>query len=280
MDSISDLNKFVELLNTQAARGNTWVGSAIINRVISEIFVNDNTGATYQYLIDGPIKKNFTGLATALDIRGAQGYAYAGSRFSNGENGEMYLLYRKNIKKPTTYTYQITDFIDEYEAALKDFNAQGTRGFSYSFSLYATDTDLFNPIIRNFGVYIKNASDTATYSYEYKTVSNSSTRESALAEINAMGQKSFIWHGQDRLCFRAGFGCNVDPAFRFSRYSKVSTNSGGISYELADTISTNAANLITQMNHYAARGYLYAGTYQLWPAINVNAYYKGPSVGF
>lgn len=120
--------------------------------------------------------------------QGAAGYAgvsYVVSYQTPNQYADLYL--HSSLRQNSTFLYLIDPEPAASADLLAQINLRGSQGYAFKGSaIYGTTA---------YGVFAKDSSKTATYSYERLSASVNSTLTDLLAQANAQGARGFRWLG-------------------------------------------------------------------------------------
>jgi hypothetical protein len=250
------------MYNAQGAIGKAYVGphayslsAAPLTYVFNNIFLKAQPGTTYQYE-SVPSPQAGQAFLSMLNAEGAKGYVFKTNQiYGTDPVGSLFV---KSSARSTTYSWRaITGTF-----ALTELNKNGADGYAYRGSHVAVNGGTI------YGLYVKDNSSSATFSYLTLPAIDSAT--GILAEMNAQGANQSVFMGNQ-----------VDGSTIVSLYVKSSANTTPTSFtSVTAPLAQTTAELIARANTQAALGFLYTGdlAFNAGSLTGVNAasfYYKG-----
>jgi uncharacterized protein YfiM (DUF2279 family) len=215
-------------------------------RSVSATFATSGTSTlTYIYSSQTPASGTVNSL-TQLNTQGATGNAFVGPYSLDGTS-YFHLFIKPSNGATFSYTSITADTSNATPASfVQVLNTQGAQGYAYKGALIfpgsATTTLLF----------VKNNSKTATYSYQFTSVSTLNDEAAYVQDMNTKGSNGFGLLGS----FLS------DPqnlSTQFLLYSKDNTSNATYAYKFKPISFPTRDELLAEVNAEGANGYMWRG---------------------
>ena len=261
--TIGSPDEFLTQANALGQQSYAFVHGIAFGPEFANLYVRDSahTESRLSYFVE-PSATSASASLTALNARGAQGWAFKGDWGFDG-GSVPYAMYVRDSARPATYSFAHDAAQTSWTAELAQHNARGAQGFRYlgPYS-YGTDTQIYD-------LYMRTSSPDAIYTMQMQPRPQpSTTAEQFEALLDERGAQRQVFTGEYAL------GPSSEVVLLFEGGSQ---QTGALDYRVvARAQGETLAQWVGRANAQAAQGYMHLGDTTMSPTAPVfSIYVKG-----